>query len=90
MKLTTTIECTTCVAARLADDGTCDVKVFGHAEYARGRTTTAEIAVPPEVAAKVAAALTDARAAVMAALGPAMQKAIAKSADVAAARGELQ
>lgn len=89
MKLTTTLECGARVCATFADDGQCTVKVFAQAEYAKGRTTTAEVPASPKASAAIALAMKAALEEVAPQLGPALQRAIAKSTEVAVQRGEL-
>jgi hypothetical protein len=92
MELTTTIACRCRVSAGLEEDGRLSVKVFGEAEYAEGRTTTAEVPgheIADALKDKLAAVLGEILAAATPALGPRVAKAIHKSTEVAAAHGEI-
>jgi hypothetical protein len=90
MELTSTVHCTTRVLATLHEDGELALKVVGHAEYAPGRTTSAEVVdLPAEISDPVKAALMAALEAGAVALGPRIARAIAKSAEVSAAHGEI-
>lgn len=92
MKLTNVIECKTRVSAGLEEDGTLSLKVFATTEYAKGRTTTAEVSVDDlsaETKEKVAEALTLALDEAAEKLGPRITQAKHKSAEVAAAHGEI-
>lgn len=92
MKLTTTIECTCRASAQIAEDNTLSLKVFAEAEYAPGRTTTADVQLselPPAIVSAVQVALAAARDAAAALLGARIQQSVHKSAEVAAAHGEI-
>jgi len=90
MELTQTITCITRVSASLEEDGRLAIKVFAQADYAKGRSTTAEVADIPgplrEAAQKALQAILDEAAP---RLGPRIGHAIHKSAEVAAAHGEI-
>ncbi len=105
MDLVQKITAKTRVSATLEEDGTLSLKVFGQAEYAKGKTTTAEVGAEdlgfdkeqkefdPKLQAKL---LDDVKAALKAVLadaapilGQRVGKAIHKSAEVAAAHGEI-
>lgn len=92
MELTTTVKCDTRVSATLEEDGRFSVNVFAAAEYAKGRTTTAQVAgheLDPEKVAAAAAALQALQEDAAAKLGPRLNRAIHKSAEVSAAHGEI-
>jgi hypothetical protein len=92
MELITKINATTRVSAGLEEDGTLSLKVFAQAEYAPGKTTTAEVPsseIPDALKAKVAQALADVAEHAQPALGPRLQRAMVKSHEVSAQMGEL-
>ena len=92
MKLTSVIECKTRVSAGLEEDGSLSLKVFAETEYAKGRTTTAEVGVvdiSAEMQDVVRAALQAAMDEAGNKLGQRISQAKHKSAEVAAAHGEI-
>lgn len=90
MELTSKIAAHCRVVASLEESGELTVKAFAQAEYARGRTTTADvIEIPPAVRAHVEDALRAVLEAAMPALGVRIQRAVHKSTEIAAAMGEL-
>lgn len=100
MELTQTIKCQTRVSASLDESGTLSIKVFGTAEYAPGTketpgpTTTAEVfgnEIPEGVRDALRAAMQAALdgTEVQKLLGDRIGKAIHKSAEIAAAHGEI-
>ena len=94
MELTTTVSCRCRVSAGLDEAGQLTAKVFADAEYAPGRRTTAEIAqaeIAPSLVTNLHAALKAILEAVSKSplLGRRIQAAIHKSAEVAAAHGEI-
>ena len=100
MELKQTIQCTTRVCASLEENGSVSIKVFGSAPYAPGGddapgpTTTAEVGAA-DIPEALRATLASALAAVLAdeqvqqVLGNRIGQAIHKSAEVAAAHGEI-
>jgi hypothetical protein len=91
MQLQTTIDATTRVSAQLEGAGALRVTVFAQAAYAPGRTTTAAIEIaeiPEPLRAELARVLTAIHDQAAPALGPRLQRAIAKSAEIAAQMGE--
>jgi hypothetical protein len=92
MELKQTIVCTTRVCASLEEGAGASVKVFGQAEYAKGRTTTAEVSqheIPEALRAKLTGVLEEIRTHAEGALGQRIGRAIHKSAEVAAAHAEI-
>lgn len=92
MELKQTIECRVRVSAGLEEDGTLTLKAFASSAYAPGATTTAVVEIddlPLPVATTVKAALREALAAAQPLLGKRIGAAIHKSAEVAAAHGEI-
>lgn len=90
MKLTTVVEAKTRVCATLEEDGTFSLKAFAEAEYAPGKTTTAEVHItdPTQVDA-VKAALHAALTGAAQILGGRLNKSIHTSAEVSARHGEI-
>jgi hypothetical protein len=90
MELTTTVDCRCRVSATLEETGELSLKVFGQADYAKGRSTTAEVIdIPPVLRENVKAALHEVLKAAEPALGPRIQRSIHISGTVAAAHGEI-
>lgn len=93
MELTQTIQCTTRVSATLEEGAEqATAKVFASAEYAKGRSTTAEVGaheVPPAMITELTRVLGAIRAHAEKTLGARIGTAIHKSAEVAAAHGEI-
>jgi hypothetical protein len=90
MELTAKIAAHCRVVATLEESGELTVKAFAQAEYATGRTTTAEvIEIPPALRAQVEAVLGLVLEAAMPALGERIQRAVHKSTEIAASMGEL-
>jgi coenzyme F420-reducing hydrogenase beta subunit len=92
MELRTTVSAKVRACATLEEDGTVSVKAFASADYAPGCTTTVSVEsqeIPEKVRQAVAAALLEVQNAAAVTLGVRIQRAIAKSAEVAAAHGEI-
>ena len=92
MELITKIDAVMRVSAGLEEDGTLNLKVFAQADYAPGRSTTASIEakeIPDALKAKVTQALLEVQQASVTTLGKRIQRALAKSYEVAAQMGEL-
>lgn len=92
MDITHTIDATCRLSLGYTEAGELSVKVFGQADYAPGRSTTAEVsgselssAVRQQLEAAARAALDEASPK----LGPRLMQAIVKSTEVAASMGEL-
>lgn len=92
MELTQKINCRTRVVATLQENGDLSVKAFAEAEYAKGCTTTAEVSggdISPAEQEAVTAALGQVLKSATGALGSRIGRSIHKSAEVAAALGEI-
>lgn len=92
MKIKNEIECRARVSATLDESGTLTLNVFGQAEYAKDRTTTAQVGdadIPAKDRDAVAAALKAVLDGAAPKLGPRLARSISKSAEVAAAHGEI-
>jgi hypothetical protein len=90
MQLTQKIDCVCRVTATYEEDGRLAIKVFGQAEYAKGRTTTADVVeIPESLQAKAKTVLEEILIAAAPVLGARLGKAVHKSAEVAGAHGEI-
>lgn len=92
MELVTKVEAATRVSASLTEDGALSLKVFASADYAKGRSATAELpvaALDPEKVAAVKAALQAVLEDAAPKLGAPLTRALVKSAEVSAAHGEI-
>lgn len=90
MELKNVIDCQCRVSATYEEDGTLRVKVFASADYAKNRSATAEVAdVPEDLQASLAAAMKAVLDAASPKLGQRVSAAMHKSAEVAAAHGEI-
>jgi len=92
MELHATISCTVRGSAQITEQGDLSLKVFAQAEYAPGRTTTAEVQMhelSAETQAAVQGALAAAVAEALELLGSRIQKAMHKSHDVSVALREI-